>query len=94
MADRTSAGLFAKLFELLAKNPTEEHKEIAREMYNLTSEYDFSDYQMCADDACLTLGIARRGVNPEYPEHGVMTLWPGEDGYEDAQALDERVPSG
>lgn len=58
---------------------------MAREIYGFVSEYDFSDYQMDADDACLELGIARKGVQPEWPDEGIVTLWPREDGYEDAQ---------
>lgn len=81
MADRTSAGLFGRVFELLAKNPTEEHKQMAKEIYEFTGEYDFSPYQMSADEACLTLGIARMGVNPEYPRDGEVALWPDDEGY-------------
>ena len=78
MADRTSAGLFGQIFEILAQNPTDEHKEIARRIYQLASGYDFSDCQMDADDACLALGIARRGIDPEYPDDDECILWPGD----------------
>ena len=85
MADRTSAGLFCKLFQLLAKNPTDEHKAMAREIYDFTGEYDFCDYQMGADDECLILGVARRGVNPESPEDGEVILWPRDRGYDESR---------
>lgn len=85
MADRTSAGLFAKIFELLAQNPTDEHKRIAQEIYSYTGEYDFSDYQMGADEACLTLGIARKGIHPDYPEDGEMILFPNDPGFDNAK---------
>lgn len=79
MADRTSAELFGTLFELLAENPTDEHKAIARRMFDLSGRYDFSEYQMEADEACVTLGLARRGIHAEYPEDGEVVLWPGDD---------------
>lgn len=78
MADRTSAALFGKLFQLLARNPTEEHKEIAAEMFDLTGEYDFSNYQMYADEACEKLGLCRI---PSDPEQSV--LWRGDPGFDD-----------
>ena len=46
MSDRTNAGLFKKIFELLAKNPTEEQKTIAAEIFPMRDDYDFSDNQM------------------------------------------------
>lgn len=79
MADRTSAGLFAKIFELLAKNPTDEHRAMAREIWSFTGEYDFSPYQMSADDSLIALGLARVGVNSRYPEDGVVILYPSDD---------------
>jgi hypothetical protein len=87
MADRTSAEIFGSVFDLLAQNPTDEHKELARQIYQLARLYDFSDYQMGADDACLALGVARRGVNPDWPDSGEVTLWPGESGYEEAESV-------
>lgn len=75
MADRTSAHLFGTIFRLLAKNPTDEHKLIAREIYDLTGDYDFSNYQMDADEELITLGLARMGVDPEYPQEGEVVLY-------------------
>lgn len=77
MADRTSARVFGKVFELLAKNPTDEHKAIAKEIFAETGEYDFSSYQMDADDALMKLGLARIGVDPNYPDddEGEMVLY-------------------
>jgi hypothetical protein len=80
MADRTSAGLFGKIFELLAKNPSDEHKQMAKEIWPMTSEYDFSEYQMYADDALLTLGLAKKGIHPRYPEDGETMLYANMDG--------------
>ncbi|GAB3937524.1 hypothetical protein [Larkinella terrae] len=75
MADRTSARLFGKIFGLLAKNPSEEHKAIAKEVFAETDNYDFSSYQMDADDSLMALGLARLGVDPEYPEEGETVLY-------------------
>ena len=58
MADRTSAHLFGTIFRLLAENPTEEHIAIAKEIWPLAWEYDFSTYQMDADEALEKLGLS------------------------------------
>lgn len=59
MADRTTACVFSTIFTELAVNPTDEHKAIAAKMWPFTRQYDFSPYQMCCDDALITLGLAR-----------------------------------
>lgn len=75
MSDRTSAGVFGKMFNLLAKNPTDEHKEIAKELWPEIQEYDFSEYQMYCDDALIALGLAKTGINPKYPEDGEVIIY-------------------
>lgn len=80
MADRTSAGLFGTIFELLAKNPTDEHKAIAKEIFSKTGDYDFNNYQMYADEALLTLGLAVRAIHPKYPEDGETIIY-ADDSY-------------
>ncbi len=60
MADRTTAGLFATIFTLLAETPTDEHKAMAAKLWPLTRQYDFSPYQMYCDDALISLGVAHR----------------------------------
>lgn len=70
MADRTSAAIFGDLFILLAENPTEEHKNIARKMWPKRTEYDFDDYQMGCDEALIALGLAKKGPEGiEYLKH-------------------------
>ena len=64
MADRTSAGIFGQIFELLAEDPTEDHKALALRVYDMTRGYDFNDYQMNADEALETLGL----VDPDGDE--------------------------
>lgn len=75
MADRTSASLFGTVFKLLAENPTDEHKTMAGKLWPLTRDYDFSPYQMYCDEALITLGLARMGINPEWPEDGEVVLY-------------------
>lgn len=59
MADRTAAGIFSKVFNLLAKNPTEENKEMALEFWEDSQEFDFSPYQMDCDEELIKLGLAK-----------------------------------
>ena len=77
MADRTSARLFGEVFEILAKYVPAgtERDEIARRYWGLTSDYDFAPYQMGADDALSALGLARRGVDPDWPDDGEVVLY-------------------
>lgn len=75
MADRTSARLFGTIFELLAENPTEDHKTLARKIFDETGDYDFNNYQMYVDDALIKLGLAIKGIDPEYPEEGESIIY-------------------
>lgn len=75
MADRTSAGIFGKLFNLLAENPTDEHKGIAKQMFNEIGNYDFSEYQMYADESLIKLNLAHKGVDSKYPEDGEVIIY-------------------
>ena len=83
MADRTSAGLFGTIFELLAKNPTEEHKAMAKEIFSKTGYYDFSNYQMDADDSLIALGLAVKGIDPKYPDDGETIIYADNDYFEE-----------
>lgn len=40
MADRASANVFGTIFKLLAKNPRQEHREIAKTIYPMISDWD------------------------------------------------------
>lgn len=75
MADRSSAALFAAIFEHLAANPDDRAKEFARKLWDLSRGYDFNDYQMGADQALTKLGLARRGVDPGYPNDGEAIVY-------------------
>lgn len=72
MADRTSARVFGSIFSLLAKNPTEEHKAIAKGIWPLTGEYDFSHYQMNVDASLIELGLAKCGPDPLSGEETIL----------------------
>jgi hypothetical protein len=58
MTDRKSAALFGDIFDMLAENPTEEHKAIAKRIWEMRNDYDFSDLQMCCDLSLVKLGLA------------------------------------
>lgn len=75
MADRTSASIFAMVFEYLAEDNSEKSREFARKLWDETRRYDFNPYQMYCDDALITLGLAKKGLHPEYPEDGEVTLY-------------------
>jgi hypothetical protein len=46
MADRTSAALFSEIFTRLASDPTKQHIAWAHEFWELTRNFDFSEYQL------------------------------------------------
>lgn len=68
MADRTSADLFGYMFRMLAKSPSDEHKEMARGLWQMMRRFDFSPYQMCCNDSLIALGIAKRVSDPDRPD--------------------------
>lgn len=65
MVDRIGAELYGILFEVLAQNPEEENKALAKQFFKLVDESDFSYSQMGVDEALITLGLAKRGINLE-----------------------------
>lgn len=60
MADRTSAEIFGKLFKELAKPGDLDRRKLARLLWKERGNYDFSEYQMDADKALITLGFAEK----------------------------------
>lgn len=82
MADRTSAALFGRIFNRLAQNPTDENKKLASEIFDLMGEYDFNEYQMYEDESLLALGLAKMGINPDYPRDGEMIIYKGDNGWD------------
>ena len=92
MADRTSAALFATMFEHLAgmrpfapwdakgtpQDITERDREFAQHLWKETRNYDFSYYQMGCDAALERLGLARRIPDPENPNY-VNWIYSGQE---------------
>lgn len=74
MADRTSARVFGKAFMLLAEEPFDKQRVIDL-LWKETRGFDFSPYQMCCDEALMKLGLARKGVDPDYPSEGETILY-------------------
>lgn len=73
MADRTSAALFASVFDLLAEMRPPA-TESAMKLWEKSQHYDFHPYQMYCDDALVTLGLARRTDE--------SIVYYGEDGFD------------
>jgi len=71
MSDRESPAIFGAMFEMLARNPTDEHKAMAHELWPLTLDYDFCS----GDDALVVLGLAGPGQDPDYPGDGTVMLY-------------------
>jgi len=79
MADRTSAQLFNTIFTLLAKDGPIDKQKFANKVWEMTGNYDFSPCQLGCDAAIKKLGLARRGVDPEYPMDGMTMLYGPEE---------------
>ena len=87
MADHTSAGIFGEIFVRLAKTPDERNIEFAHWLWGKSMQYDFSPCQMECQDSLVKLGLARRGVDPRWPQDGETWLYKGDEGFDDgAQA--------
>jgi hypothetical protein len=65
MSDRSAAWAFGTFFKILAKNPSEQNKEDAKEVWKLSGEFDFDYYQMSCDEALIALGLATAFYNQE-----------------------------
>ena len=75
MADRTSAEIFGTFFCRAAALKLGKKDKLVKFMWALRTEYDFSDYQMDCDEALIRLGLARRGIDPEYSEDEETVLY-------------------
>lgn len=74
MSDHTSAEIFGNIFEMLARFKAQ-GVDVAKEaeyFWEKTREYDFNDYQMCADKALIELGFAKKGEHSDYPGEKVV----------------------
>lgn len=79
MSDRSSAYLFAIIFQGLAEEnimfrAPDQVRALARYIWKQLGNYDFSPYQMECDDALVTLRLARR-VRDEYNPDETVTRY-------------------
>lgn len=59
MADRSSAEIFGMVLDILAEDPTDDHKAIAKRVFEQTRHYDFTVGQMECDNSLKKLGLKR-----------------------------------
>ena len=78
MSDRSKAYLFAELFQMFAKDMTDESKWFAHQVWKMTFEYDFLPCQMECDDALELLGLAKPDMDGDYPVHAYLEPDTGE----------------
>lgn len=86
MADRTSAGIFAFMFELLAENPSDSNKALALKLYNFyqAEDYDFNPSEMYVSESCLKLQIAKLRKDKNDKTDRGMVVFLGEVGFDQA----------
>jgi hypothetical protein len=82
MADRTSAAIFGEMFNYLANGtPDAGAKRMAKKMWDMQKEYDFSPDQMACDNALVKLGLAAKSKDDEgyacmaYGPEGDREVW-------------------
>lgn len=73
MADRTSAKLFGRIFNILAENPDERNIKLAAKIWQLTQYYDFHPCQMEIDYLKLfDLELAKDAWDPKTEEENII----------------------
>lgn len=88
MADRSSAAIIGGVFEALAEEYGNEGaqghqatlKRLACCVFEIGMEYDFAWYQCDADDAMMTLGLARRVPDGSRGDQLMIYGWEEDDG--------------
>ena len=77
VADRTSAALFGEIFTMLAEEfPAGETRDrLAKKFWEMSRNYDFSDYQMDVPEALIKLNLAHMAIDPAYPEDGEIIVY-------------------
>lgn len=79
MADRTSASLFARMFEFCAKHPDAHAKSFAAETWEASKDFDFHPSQMRCDKALIALGLAEVVPDPDEPGYSTVVYGPEGD---------------
>lgn len=81
MADRTSAEIFGNTFVMLSEmEQTPEVRKLVLYLWSEAGRYDFSDYQMECDKHLMKLGLAKRGIDPRWPEDGETVIYADRNG--------------
>jgi hypothetical protein len=60
MSSDIIAGVFGKIFSMLAENP-ERNETLARDVWALVPDYKFDLFLMGCDESLVKLGLAERG---------------------------------
>ena len=68
MADRSAARMMGRVFITISKNPTKQNIELAHGIYDNMGQVDFDQNQMQADEALQILGLAKKGVHPDWDD--------------------------
>jgi len=77
VSDRAAAEIFGTVFEALARDDFDQVL-FAKELMQMTFNYDFNSYQLCCDQALLKLGLAKRTTDADGEP---MLLYYGDKGY-------------
>jgi hypothetical protein len=76
MSDRGAQDIFGTLFRLLGAY---EHVPIAWAMWEKARQFDTHPCDWECDKELMALGLAKRGLSPDDPEDGEITLYKGLD---------------
>lgn len=74
MGDSRGAYTFGEVFTALADDKLTK-RDVAEKIWALLREYDFADYEMECDEALIKLGLAKKGIDPDWPDLGVTTVF-------------------
>ena len=83
MSDSNSAIIYSEVFELLASDPTEQHKKWALKLWKASFEYDFAPMDMHCDKALKKLDLAIDGTDTYFGEPCVLYLKKSGEGFEE-----------
>lgn len=75
MGDSTSAGIFGDFFCRAAQLKLTKDDKLVKFMWDAAPQYDFSPHDMECDAALIKLGLARRGIDPDYSEDEETTIY-------------------
>lgn len=77
MSDRDSAYIFSKAFELVVEHvPPKKRETCAKELWQMSLDYDFAPSDMNIDKVLMKLGLAREGIDKDYPDETTVLYGP------------------